>query len=99
MARLLNNIPAVATDPVWVTLDGVVGSSEEVGGTLTIDAEALTVIEGAGTSSLRANRGVVAAHGVGTTVSYSAASRGIRWRGAWSAIVQYIQGDAVADSG
>lgn len=58
-AHLLNAVPELATDPVWLSLDAVVGTSMEIGGTLLTDdaiPETLVVVAGAGTTSVLCNR-------------------------------------------
>lgn len=63
MPTLINNLGSVAPSPVRVSLSAPVGSSNQVGGTLTTDdaqAETLTVISGSGTADLLCNRGPVA---------------------------------------
>lgn len=69
---LLNNLPA-GSDPIVVSLDGPVGAGDGPGGVLTIDAETLVVVSGAGSQSLSCNRGSSpAAHLVGASVDYAA---------------------------
>lgn len=58
-AHLLNAVPELATDPVWLSLDAIVGVSTQVGGTLLTDdaiPETLVVVAGAGTTSVLCNR-------------------------------------------
>ena len=74
---LLNNLTALP-QPVSVSLSAPLGAlADGAGGTLTIGAEALTVIEGAGTVVIRADRGATPiVHAVGATATYSAPSGG-----------------------
>jgi hypothetical protein len=76
MTKLLAHIPALA-DTTTISLDGALGTIGDVGGTVTIGAETLTVISGHGTPVLVVDRGAPPiAHVPGDSVTYTAPTSG-----------------------
>jgi len=71
MTKLVAHLP-VGTDTTTADLDGPIGTIGDIGGTVAIDSETLTVVAGHGSRLLVVDRGSSpAAHAVGASVSYS----------------------------
>jgi len=71
MTTLGNQLPALE-GTMGVSLSAALGTPGDVLATITIDAEAMTVISGIGTQNFVVDRGVSAiAHVVGATVTYA----------------------------